>query len=53
VKWPPPGTHLVELSVERQFFTGGCDKRTLAREAEESLSVEAVDRKRLVETVID
>jgi hypothetical protein len=48
-----PGTQLVELSVDIEFPTGDCDKRTWARENEESLSVEAVARKRLVETVTD
>jgi hypothetical protein len=47
-----PGTQLVELSWQ-ELCTGCCDKRTWAWEAEESPSVEAVARKRLVETVID
>jgi hypothetical protein len=44
---------LVELLVDKEFYTGGCYKRTRMREAEEFPSVEAVARKRLVETVID
>jgi hypothetical protein len=32
---------------------GGCDKRTLVREAEKSPTVEAVAMKQLVETVTD
>jgi hypothetical protein len=44
-----PGTQLVELSVDKEFCKGGCDKRTRVREAEESTLVGAV-RKRLEET---
>jgi hypothetical protein len=38
------------LTVDRKFCTGGCDKRTLAREAEESPLLEAIARERLVKT---
>jgi hypothetical protein len=41
------------LSADKEFCTGGCDKRAWVREAEEFPSVEVVARKRLVETVID
>jgi hypothetical protein len=41
------------MTTIEEFCTSGCDKMTRAREAEESVSVEAIARKRLVETVID
>jgi hypothetical protein len=36
--------------VDKEFCTGGCDKRTWAHEAEESPLLEAVARERLVKT---
>jgi hypothetical protein len=36
--------------VENEFCTGGCEERTLAREAEESPLLEAVAREWLVKT---
>jgi hypothetical protein len=43
-------TQLVELSVDKEFCTDSCDKRTCAREAEESPLLEAVTRERLLKT---
>jgi hypothetical protein len=50
VKWPPAWDSVIS---RQEFCTGGCDKRTRVREAEESPMVEPVARKRLVEAVID
>jgi hypothetical protein len=38
-------------SVERHFCTGGCEERTRAREAEESLQLEAVCQETAVEDI--
>jgi hypothetical protein len=35
------------ILVDKEFCMGGCDKRTRAREAEESSLLEAIARKRL------
>jgi hypothetical protein len=37
-------------SVERQFFTGGCEDRTSEREVEEYTLLEAIARERLVKS---
>jgi hypothetical protein len=43
-----PKNQLVELSVDKEFCMGDCNKRTWAQE--ESPLLEAIARKRLVET---
>jgi hypothetical protein len=40
----------VDIELTEKFCTGGCDKRTWARGAEESPLLEAVARERLVKT---
>jgi hypothetical protein len=45
-----PGTQLVELSVDKSSVRPAVTRRPEWGEAEESPSVEAIDRKRLVET---
>jgi hypothetical protein len=39
-----------QLIVDKKFCTGGSDKRACAREAEESLLLEAVAKERLMKT---
>jgi hypothetical protein len=49
VKWPSAWDP-AELSVDKEFRMGGCDKKTWVPEAQESTSVEAIARRRLVKT---